>query len=52
MVKKKRLVKFSAVKTTKKPVKVTFKTKSGKTISFKAIKVVKKKKTVRFRAKK
>lgn len=43
-----KLVKFSAVTTTKKPIKVKFKTKSGQNVAFKATKVVKKKKQVKF----
>jgi hypothetical protein len=45
-------VRFIAVKTVKKPARVKFKTKSGKTVSFKALKTVKKRQDVRFRAKK
>ena len=45
-------VRFVAVKTVRKPARVTFKTKSGKTVSFKALKTVAKKKVVvHFRAK-
>jgi len=44
-------VRFVAVKTTQKPVKIKFKTKSGETVSFKALKTVEKKQVVRFRAK-
>jgi len=44
-------VRFVAVKTVRKPARVTFKTKSGKTVSFKALKTVAKKEVVRFRAK-
>lgn len=35
--------KFTAIKTIKKPVRVKFKTKSGKTVSFKAVKTIEKK---------
>jgi hypothetical protein len=45
-------VRFVAVKTIKKPVRVKFKTKSGKTVSFKAVKTFEKKAPVHFRAKK
>jgi len=45
-------VRFAAVKTTRKPVGIKFKTKSGQTVSFKALKTVKKQQAVRFRAKK
>jgi hypothetical protein len=45
-------VRFVAVKTTKKPASVKFKTKSGETVSFRALKTVKKREVVRFRAKK
>jgi hypothetical protein len=44
-------VRFVAVKTVQKPVRVKFKTKSGKTVSFKALKIVKKREVVRFRTK-
>ena len=44
-------VKFFAVRTEKKPTRVKFKTKSGKTVSFKALRIVKKRQAVRFRAK-
>lgn len=40
----KKPVKYKAVKTTSKPVKISFKTKDGKKVSFNATKVVKKKK--------
>ena len=43
----KKSTKYKPVKTVKKPVKVSFKTKSGKKVSFKATKVVKKKTTKR-----
>jgi hypothetical protein len=36
-------VRFVAVKTIKKPTRVKFKTKSGKTVSFKAVKTFAKK---------
>jgi hypothetical protein len=45
-------VKFVAIRTIKKPVRVEFKTKSGKTVSFKAVKTFEKKTPVSFRAKK
>lgn len=46
-------VRFTAVKTLKKPATVKFKTKSGETVSFKALKTLKQKEVVvRFRAKK
>ena len=45
-------VRFSAIKTIKKPARVKFKTKSGKTVSFKALKTVQKRVAVHFRAKK
>lgn len=45
-------VRFAAVETIKKPTRVKFKTKSGKTVSFKAIKTFEKKTAVHFRAKK
>jgi hypothetical protein len=45
-------VKFVAVETIKKPTRVKFKTKSGKTVSFKAVKTFEKKAVVHFRAKK
>lgn len=48
----KRIVRFIAVKTEKKPTTVKFKTKSGKTVSFKATKNVKVNQVVRFPAKK
>jgi hypothetical protein len=44
-------VRFIAVKTVKKPVRVKFKTKSGKTVSFKALKTFKKRQVVGFRPK-
>jgi len=44
-------VRFPATKTVTKPIKVRFKTKSGKTVSFKALKTVKQKQVVHFRAK-
>jgi hypothetical protein len=47
----KAMVRFFAVKTVKKPVRVKFKTKSGETVYFKALKTVKKTEAVRFRAK-
>jgi len=48
----KRNVQFVGTKTVKKPVKVKFRTKSGKTVSFNAVKTVEQKQIVRFRAKK
>jgi len=48
----KRIVKFVAFKTEKKPTTVKFKTKDGKTVAFKAVKTVKVKKDVRFASKK
>ena len=47
-----RIVKFRAIKTVKKPVIVKFKTKNGETVSFKAIKTVKKPVIVKFKVKK
>ncbi len=44
-------VRFTAIKTVKKPTTVKFKTKSGETVSFKALKTVKGKEVVHFRAK-
>lgn len=48
----KKIVRFIAVKTVKKPTTVKFKTKSGKTVSFKAVKNVKVQEVVRFPSKK
>ena len=48
----KKTVRFTAVKTVKKPTTVEFTTKSGEVVSFKAIKTEKKKKVVHFRANK
>jgi len=45
-------VRFVATKTVKKPAKVKFKTKSGKTVSFRAVKTFERKEAVHFRAKK
>jgi hypothetical protein len=45
-------VRFVAVKTITKPVRVKFKTKSGETVSFKALRTVEKKEFVKFRSKK
>ena len=45
-------IKFTAIKTVKKPVTVEFKTKTGEVVSFKAIKTVERKEIVNFRAKK
>jgi hypothetical protein len=45
-------VRFSAIRTVKKPATVKFKTKSGETVSFKALKTVRKREAVHFRAKK
>ena len=47
-----KIVKFFAVRTVKKPTRVKFKTKSGETVSFRALKTVKKRGPVRFAAKK
>lgn len=47
----KKTVKFFAVKTTKKPATVKFRTKSGEVVSFKALKTVKQKQVIQFRAK-
>ncbi len=47
----KKIVRFIAVKTARKPTTIKFKTKSGKTVSFKAIKTVKVREVVRFPAK-
>ena len=49
---RRKLVRFNAVRTEKKPVRVKFRTKDGRTVSFKATKVIKKKKPVRFYARK
>ncbi len=38
----KKIVRFVAVETVKKPVRVKFKTKSGETVYFKALKTLKK----------
>jgi hypothetical protein len=43
--------KFVTFKTVRKPARVKFKTKSGKTVSFKAVKTVEKKVVAHFRAK-
>ena len=48
----KKMVRFKAIVTVKKPTTVKFTTKSGDVVSFKAVKTVKQKKTVQFRAKK
>ena len=48
----KKIVKFQAIKTVKKPVVVKFNTASGKTVSFNAVKTVKKRVIVKFKAKK
>ena len=48
----KRIVKFKAIKTVKKPVIVRFKTKDGRTVSFRAIKTIKKPIVVKFKASK
>ncbi len=48
----KKYVRFLAIKTVKKPTRVSFKTKSGKTVSFKALKTVRQREVVRFPAKK
>ncbi len=45
-----KLVRFVAIKTVKKPTTVKFKTKSGEIVSFKALKTVKKRQVIRFRA--
>ena len=45
-------IKFTAVKTVKKPVSVEFQTKTGETVSFKAIKTFKREEVVNFHAKK
>lgn len=45
-------VRFTAIKTVKKPTTVHFRTKSGEVVSFKALKTAKKKEVVQFRAKK
>lgn len=47
---RKKVVRFTAYKTVRKPATVEFKTKSGETVRFKAIKTSKKKEVVRFRA--
>ena len=46
-----KIVGFVATKTVKKPARIKFKTKSGKTVSFRAVKTVARKRVVRFRAK-
>ncbi|NQU78095.1 hypothetical protein HQ544_05355 [Candidatus Falkowbacteria bacterium] len=46
----KRVVKFRAVKTVKKPVTVKFRTKDGDTVSFKAIRTTKEPANVKFHA--
>jgi len=43
-------VSFVAFKTVKKPIRVKFKTKSGKTVFIRALKIVKKRRTIRSRA--
>jgi hypothetical protein len=43
-------VRFNAIITVKKPTRVKFKTKSGKTVSFKAVKTLRKREAVRLRA--
>lgn len=48
----KKIVKFQAIKTVKKPVIVKFKTKSGKMVSFYAVTTIKKPVIVKFKAKK
>ena len=48
---KKKAPRYGSVKTVKKPVKVSFKTKSGRRVSFKATKVVKKKTAAKRRRK-
>jgi hypothetical protein len=45
-------IRFVGIRTIKKPTRVKFKTKSGKTVSFKAVKTFAKKSVVHFRAKK
>jgi len=45
-----KIVRFTAYKTARKPTRVKFKTKSGKTVSFKAVRTFKKKSPVRFRS--
>jgi hypothetical protein len=42
-------LKFVASRTIQKPIRVKFRTKSGKTVSFKAVKTFEKKTVVRFR---
>jgi len=44
-------VRFVATKIVKKPARIKFKTKSGKTVSFRAVKTVERKRVARFRAK-
>ncbi len=46
-----KIVRFVATETVKKPARIKFKTKSGKTVSFRAVKTVARKRVVRFRAK-
>lgn len=46
------MVKFTAVKTVRKPTTVKFRTKSGEVVSFKAVRTIEKKRPVRFRTKK
>ena len=48
---KRKLVKFDAVKTIKKPVRVRFRTSDGDLVSFDAIKTMKKPVKVKFYAK-
>ena len=52
MATKRKLVKFQAVRTIKKPTTVKFITKTGQTISFRAIETIKKPVVVKFYAKK
>jgi len=48
----KKIVRFKAIKTIKKPAIVKFRTKEGRKVSFKAVQTIKKPVIVRFRAKK
>jgi hypothetical protein len=48
----KETMRFEAVKTAQKPVRLKFKTKTGQTVYFKAVKTVKSPDVVRLRAKK
>jgi hypothetical protein len=47
----KQSVKFAAFETVKRPIRLKFKTKSGKTVFIRALKIVKKKQAIPARAK-